>query len=78
MHKESFSPHCYRRACISRWNTLGMRDRVNRICSGHQSRDTHEDYNQVTDAELVAEFAKVGLLSPPPTKQDGKDAASAA
>jgi len=49
-----------------------MRDRVNRICSGHQSRDTHEDYNQVTDAELVAEFDKVGLLSPPPTKQGEK------
>ena len=55
-----------------------MRDRVNRICSGHTSRDTHEDYNQVTDEELVAEFDKLGLLSPPPVKQDERGAANAA
>jgi hypothetical protein len=49
-----------------------MRDRVNRICSGHVERDVHEEYNQVTDEELVAEFKRLGLLDPPPARQGEK------
>jgi len=55
-----------------------MRDRVARICSGHVERDVHEDYIQPTDEELVAEFDRLGLLSPPPAKQGEMDAANVA
>jgi hypothetical protein len=42
---------------------------VVRRCSGHASRDVHEDYIQFEDRELVEDFAKAGLLSPPAPMQ---------
>lgn len=64
-HNEKFTPHCYRRSAISRWELL-MPTALARACSGHSPADTHQDYIQLTDEELIAAFDKAGLLSPPP------------
>lgn len=66
---EPFTPHCYRRAAISRWTKL-MPEAIVRRCSGHADRDVHENYITFEDRELVEAFAKAGLLSPPPTQRD--------
>ena len=65
---EPFTPHCYRRAAITRWTKIGIPDAIVRRCSGHANRDVHEAYIQFEDRELVEAFEKAGLLSPPPAK----------
>ena len=74
---EPFTPHCYRSAAITRWTKLGILDAIVRRCSGHANRDVHEDYIQFTDQELVEAFDAVGLLSPPPAKQEERAVANA-
>jgi len=74
---ERFTPHCYRRAAITRWTKLGMPDAIVRRCSGHSPRDVHENYIQFEDRELVEAFDKAGLLSPPPAQQEERAVSNA-
>ena len=67
---ERFTPHCYRRAAISRWTKSGLPDAIVRMCIGHANRDVHEAYIQFENYELVEAFDKAGLLSPPPVQRD--------
>jgi integrase len=65
LEESGITPHSFRRACISRWTSLGVPRDFCMLFSGHRSSDVHDTYLQFSDAELVKQFKEKGLLLPP-------------
>lgn len=68
LEESGITPHSFRRACISRWTSLGVPRDFCMLFSGHRSSDVHDTYLQFPDAELVKQFKDKGLLLPPQQK----------